>query len=671
MVTTLAPDATGPETRRTGHGLVLAGDRTREYRRAHRRTVLVRTLRYAFPATTIALLGVYALSVIEGAGVGTSLPEAAIRKILPQDLAMNNPRYEGFGKDGSSYVFTAKTAQQDLTKPNLIELNGISGLVSQADKTKTDISAKRGIFNQKESLLDLFEEISVSSAAGLKVQLTRATIMTKESILTSPEPVTVEFPNGAIRARTMTLRQKAKEVTFVEDVVASFTAPPPSAGASAAPTGATEQASLFQPSSGPVQITAKRLDVSDVTKVALFTGNVSAVQGEASLTTPELEVLYDGDGMISGQEKQEAQGAATFTAGAGKLSRIIAKSSVVMRRGATETVTSDNAEFDTANETATLLGNVVMTSGTDSRATSDRLDLDQRAETALLVGNVVITQGENELKGRRMLIDQKSGRAHLTAPPGLGAGPGRVTARLARVSNPDAEKTRKAKAKQEGGASTLGSFASDPSEPVSIEADELEVNDTARVAVFRGDVRAAQGAYSITSAELYAYYKGQAGLTSAMKPQDEPQQAAEISRIEAKRNVRVTSSDGQTASGDKAEFNAQKNTVTMTGNVILAKGQNMVRGTRLVIDMTSGETKIDTAPPKTVAKPSADGWSTEATESGMVESGGRASAVFFPQQLKDGEPSKPAPKAPAQLGDGWSATASPESPGLNDQPTRR
>ena len=98
---------------------------------------------------------------------------------------MKNPRYEGFGEDGGSYVFTAKTAEQDLSMPNVVKLNGIVGEVYQADKTRTDITAMRGVFNNEKSLLDLYEEINVDLQSGLKARLTQATILTKEDLLTS------------------------------------------------------------------------------------------------------------------------------------------------------------------------------------------------------------------------------------------------------------------------------------------------------------------------------------------------------------------------------------------------------------------------------------------------------------------------------------------------------
>ena len=98
----------------------------------------------------------------------------------------------------------------------------------------------------------------------------------------------------------------------------------------------------------------------------------------------------------------------------------------------------------------------------------------------------------------------------------------------------------------------------------------------------------------------------------------------------------------------------------MGGNVVLSKGKSMVRGTRLLIDLTTGQSKIDTAPDSTVASPGGGGWVTQSPAEPAGQSKGRASAVFFPQELKGEEKGSKKNAAPAV--DGWSATSSPNAP---------
>lgn len=685
MVMTLDGDTSALAVRRTGDGMVFTVDRSDAFRRAGRRTVLVRLLRIACPALAALLLCAYGLSIARTAGLvtGETLPEMAIRKVLPEDLAMKNPRYEGFNKDGGSYVFTAKTAEQDLRVPNVVKLNGIVGEVYQPDKTRTDITATRGVFDNEKSVLDLYEEINVDSESGLKARLTRATLLTKESLLTSPEPVLVEFPNGSIRSKQMTLRQKAREATFTEDVTVELTPPPDEAAKEPAASTATAPAdsALFTPAGGPINIDARRLDINDAGKTALFTGDVQARQAGSHLTTPELEVFYEGEGMMGAAAPKAAPAPGSAAPAAGKVKRILARKPVVMRRENGDVVTSDEADFDALAKTAVLVGEVIMTSGTDRRASSQRVDIDEAAGTILLTGNVLVTQGGNELRGGRLAIDRIRGTAALTTPPEGSFGPGRISARLLRDAKEAAAGKADAAERTATGAAAgaLASFKTNPKAPVDVTADSLDVNDKRKVAVFHGDVDARQDTFQIRCAELSAFYKGEAGLVDAATPGAAPaggeRKGAELTRIEARREVRVTSKDGQTATGDWADFDAKTNKVTMGGNVVLSRGKNMVRGTRLLIDLTTGESKIDTAPQNTVSSPGG-GWVTQTPAEPAGETKGRASAVFFPEELKKeqeagkgasaggaaGKDGKEKPAAGKNAVDGWSATASP-SPG--------
>lgn len=662
--------------RRKGDGVVTVVDRTQEVHRARRRTATVRVLRVALPVAAVGLLGIYGLTIAQTTGLATgeSLPELAIRKILPEDLAMQNPRYEGFNKDGGSYVFTAKSAQQDLRLPNVVTLNGIVGEVYQADKTRTDITATRGVFNNEQSVLDLFEQINVDSQSGLKARLTQATLRTKEDLLTSSEAVLVEFPNGSVRAKQMTLRQKAREATFLEEVKVELTPPSDEAGKAPADPQPAEPAgeaatALFTPSGGPIHIDAHRLDLNDGSKTALFTGSVQARQAGSELTTPELEVSYEGEGMMATPASAPAAGSAAATP-AGKVRRIVARKPVVMKRETGDVVTSETAEFDAQAQTAVLTGEVVMTSGTDRRAAGNRVEINEAAGIILLSGAVVVTQGSNELRGGRLAIDRGRGTAQLTSPPQASVGPGRISARMVRGpegSSAAGKAARVAKAEPEetGGAASLASFRTNTQAPVTVVADSLDVNDQRKVAVFRGEVDATQDTFKIQCAELSAFYKGEAGLADVTAaPKAGEKTSTELTRIEARKNVRVTSKDGQTATGDWADFDTRTNKVTMGGNVVLSRGKSMVRGTRLLIDLNTGESKIDTAPQNTAANPSGGGWVTDKPAEPAGERKGRASAVFFPQELQQEEGGtsrkKKAPQA-APAVDGWSATASPGS----------
>ncbi len=641
---------TSGRPRPAGTGIVLAGDRTSLRARARRHSLQVKILKYALPLSTVAIFGIYGLSVLQTTGWGTSFGELNIPQIIPENIAMENPHYEGFNKDGGRYWVRARTAQQDLKNLNLIKLNGITGELMDAKKLTTKLTATRGTFDNKANLLELFDAIDITGDTGLTAHLTRATVKTKENVITSDQPVSVAMDAGTITANTMTVRQKSKEYTFVDEVHTTLKPRPPADGAAQATTTA---ATAFGNANEPVDIDAKRLDINDAAKVAIFTGEVKAVQGQSSLTTPELEVTYEGSatsppGQAQAQDAQNSQNAS-------RVKRIVAKDPVVLTQATGDRVTSRSADFDAVNQKAVLDGDVIMTQGTDKRAVGDRAEIDQANNTILLTGPVAVTQGINELKGRRLFFDRTNSKMQLTAT----GGPGRVTARFQQGDGKGTQKPSASTAKQ--GVAFGATFKTDPGAPVNVEADRLDVDDRAKQAVFSGDVKAVQGDFVIRSAELTATYSGTAGLSAATTAQGQtaqPQTAAKLTRIQARKKVQVTSKDGQNASGDWADFDTRANTATLGGDVVLTQNKNVVRGTKLVIDMTTGESVIKTEATSSSGSNAMTSGSDAAGDAPVR--GNRPSAVFYPGELKT-QAGKTSPGSGGGDTTGWSARSEPSN----------
>ena len=71
-----------------------------------------------------------------------------------------------------------------------------------------------------------------------------------------------------------------------------------------------------------------------------------------------------------------------------------------------------------------------------------------------------------------------------------------------------------------------------------------------------------------------------------------PAAASSIKRLEAKGNVVVTQKD-QVVTGETAVFDTKTNLVTMLGGVVLTQGKNVLRGDRLLVDMTTGVSRVE------------------------------------------------------------------------------
>jgi lipopolysaccharide transport protein LptA/LPS export ABC transporter protein LptC len=623
------------------------GDRARSFLRARRHTRLVRSLRWTLPTVALVVCGLYVGSILKTIGWVEGLPQIEISKIIPENLTMHNPRYEGFNDDGGTYVVTAKTAVQDLTDLSRITLNGIVGDLVDANKSKTTLNATHGYYNSKSNELELYDGIDIVSESGLKARLTRANVLTKQNLVVSKEPVTVEMPGGTIRSNEMTLHNKTRKVTFLNAVVAHLVPSEPPKAATAA---AASAAPMISATNGPIDITADKLEIDDAQKSAVFSGNVRAVQGDAVLETVALEVRYDSSNT----------GLAGANPNGAKIRSIAAPSPVVMTRAPSDRVTGNRLDFDALKEVAVLTGDVIMTSGTDRRATADTVSIDQKANTILLAGNVAALQGRNELSGGRLYVEQATGRTQLSNPAADGQQPGRISTRFYQDANAS-QKPAAAGAAASAGTTAVSMFKTDPNAPVDVEADRLDVDDRAKVAVFKGGVRAAQGDFVVRTAELSARYVGAAGLAEQANAAAAAKEPARLTRIEARGKVIVTSKSGQNATGDWADFDVKANQVTLGGDVVLTQDKNVVRGTRLVIDMATGQAVIHDDPGAAwTAKAAPEGEDKKGYVVQGPNAGRRPSAIFYPMEKKPGsqnsQKASPAPevKAPETSGSAWS-----------------
>ena len=660
-VLTADDQARARDDRAAGHGIVLAGDRTAEFKRARTHSIVVRVLRWGCPLSAVGLAALYVTTMLDTAGYGKPATPPSISPTLAKDFAMDNPRYEGFTKDGGSYVVTAKTALPDFKNPTQVQLNGIVGEMLDARKSRTDFTAGRGLYDTKADQLDLTEGITVVTQSGMKAQLQIATMHTKAGTLYSYAPVRVEMPTGVITANKLNLNQKTRDIAFADSVVAHLVPPAKlaTAEAASAPVSKSKDMAAFGNSNAPVDVTADRLDVHDSAKSAQFSGKVRAVQGVALLETGVLDITYEAAnaGTTVGAGASVPVAGDPAAAAATKIKRIFAPGPVVMTQGTGDRVTGNSADFDAVAETATVIGSVVMTSGADKRATAERAEFQSKTDGIELSGNVVVNSGRNELRGRRLSVNRKTATTLLTAAAEGGLPRSRIFARLYQGDGQPAKQAlKKAEvaeaAAETGAAAGLGfaSFKTDPSAPVDIEADKLAVDDGKKQAVFYGDVRAVQGDFVIRTSELHATYSGEAGLASVSVPTggDKSKTPAQLTKIEAKGKVIVTSKQNQQVTGDWAIFDMKSNTVVVGGKeVILTQDKNIVRGNKLLIDMTTGQSRV-------------------ITENGGVAGAaggakpGRASVIFYPQERQKGTIAPVKPAAPAKpAASSWESAVEP------------
>lgn len=142
-------------------------------------------------------------------------------------------------------------------------------------------------------------------------------------------------------------------------------------------------------------------------------------------------------------------------------------------------------------------------------------------------------------------------------------------------------------------------------QPIQIDAKSLEVHDQKKQATFTGNVKVVQGDTTLTCNSLVVFYGQELGIGAkpvvAAKTQTTQTDAGgapdaqSIRRIEAHGDVTVLSKD-QTASGDLGVYDVPAKTITLTGNVVVTQGKNVIHGGRVVVNTVTGNAHVEPAP---------------------------------------------------------------------------
>jgi lipopolysaccharide export system protein LptA len=136
-------------------------------------------------------------------------------------------------------------------------------------------------------------------------------------------------------------------------------------------------------------------------------------------------------------------------------------------------------------------------------------------------------------------------------------------------------------ARAQDAAGALGGFGASDT-PIKIDAANLDVFDAQQKAVYSGDVVVVQGESTLRCSRLTVFYA----------PRGEGQAAGtQLRRVECDGPLSAVSGTS-TVTGDAGVFEASKQLVTVTGNVILTDCGNVQRGSKLEYDMRTRVVKV-------------------------------------------------------------------------------
>lgn len=206
-----------------------ADPRLHGYGQAVRHSSRVRFLRRVLPVLALLILGLAAfVAWLDPFRIVRDFPLDVMKlSIRDNKLVMDAPKLSGFTKDGRGYNITATAAAQDLTKTNIVELEGIKANFALTNNGMTELTAVKGLYDAKGDVVRLTEGITIRSTAGYEGKLEDAYIEVKRGHVVTENPVDIIFNNGSIRSNRMEVFDNGARAIFEGGVKMIMRLPPP------------------------------------------------------------------------------------------------------------------------------------------------------------------------------------------------------------------------------------------------------------------------------------------------------------------------------------------------------------------------------------------------------------------------------------------------------------
>lgn len=123
----------------------------------------------------------------------------------------------------------------------------------------------------------------------------------------------------------------------------------------------------------------------------------------------------------------------------------------------------------------------------------------------------------------------------------------------------------------------FGAVKADPTLPVEVTADSLDVNQADGTAEFQGNVLIGQGEMRLSAQRVLVIYN---------------EDTSGIDRLEATGDV-VLVSGPDAAEAQRADYSVSSGVIVMSGNVLLTQGKNALTSDRMTVNLSSGTAQMN------------------------------------------------------------------------------
>lgn len=195
---------------------------------AHRESAFPEALRHTARVTKLRRWILWGVGGIVGL-VGLGLLIGSLR-LLPVDLnlarvalqgtriVIESPKLVGYRKDGRPYEVRARVGVQDITKPDVIDLDGLDVRVETTGDSSVTLTAPKAVYSTKTDHAAMNGGVQITDAKNFDMRMEAADMDFKASVMTSDTPATLKIQGGEVQSEHVEFAQKERRATFTGNV---------------------------------------------------------------------------------------------------------------------------------------------------------------------------------------------------------------------------------------------------------------------------------------------------------------------------------------------------------------------------------------------------------------------------------------------------------------------
>ncbi len=157
--------------------------------------------------------------------VGIGLVVSSLR-LLPIDLSLSRvalkgtrividtPKLVGYRKDGKPYEVRARVGVQDITSPDVFDLDGLDVRVESEGAQPIVLTAAKANYSTKSNLAKMNGGVVISDKKNFEMRTESAAMDFGASVMTSDKHVALKIEGGQVDADSIEFSQKELRATF-------------------------------------------------------------------------------------------------------------------------------------------------------------------------------------------------------------------------------------------------------------------------------------------------------------------------------------------------------------------------------------------------------------------------------------------------------------------------